>query len=274
MKIPFAAIQLTNKCNLNCEFCFRRRVTEEPFSKIENIIKNLRACNVKSLVLSGGEPLLREDIKKILQLCKKLGIETVLQSNGLILKSRLPGILPYIDWISLSLDGDTAEKNSLMRTAEQFKAITEILPILKKKNINVKLGTVVSKKNYKNIENIGKLVGPYVTTWKLYQFYPRLDTTAGDNQKQFIIGDKLFEEVSKKIKNKFPDLHISTHTIKEFNESPCLLIDPDGKVYITKKNKDILIGDMANDPKEFIENYQKMDIASQIEKNFEKTYKA
>ncbi len=273
IEIPFAAIQLTNRCNLNCQFCFRRRVTEELFLTIEKIIKNLKVCNVKSLVLSGGEPLLRSDIKEILKLCRELKIGSVLQSNGVILEKNLPEILPYIDWLSVSLDGDTAEKNSLMRSREQFNAIVKVLPLIKKNNINVKLGTVVSKKNYENIEGIGNLIKPYVTIWKLYQFYPRFNTAAGDNQEQFIIEDYLFREVAEKIKKKFPDMRISTHTVEEFNKSPCLLIDPNGKVYVTKENKDCFIGDVLNDPDGFIKNYEKMGIAEEIQKNFEKTYK-
>jgi len=274
IKIPFVSIQITNKCNLDCPFCFRRNVSEEPFSNIKKIIDNLKNYDTDTIVISGGEPLLRKDLKDILVLCKKHGFKTALQSNGLLLNNNLDYIAPYVDWISLSLDGESKEKNTSMRNDKQFDAIIEVLPEIKKRNISVKLGTVVNKKNYKDIENIGFLIKGYVDVWKLYQFYPRGGTTAEKNKSELEISDDLFNKISNKIKNKFPDINISTHTVEEFNKSPCLMIDPDGKVFISKENKDFFIGDIINDKDGFAQNYLKMDILGEIEKNFEKTYKA
>lgn len=272
IKIPFVSIQITNKCNLNCPFCFRRNVSEEPFSKIKKIIDNLRDYDTDTIVISGGEPLLRKDLKDILVLCKQYGFKTALQSNGLILKENLDLISPYVDWISLSLDGESREKNAPMRNEKQFDAIINVLPEIKKRNKSVKLGTVVNKQNYKNIENIGKLINGYVDVWKLYQFYPRGGTIAERNKNDLEISDSLFYETAEKIKNKFPEINISTHSVDEFNKSPCLMIDPDGKVFISKENKDFFIGDIANDKEGFVKKYLEMNILDEIKKNFEKTY--
>ena len=92
------------------------------------------------------------------------------------MKKKLDFFAPYINWISLSLDGYSEQTNAIMRSAKQFKATLEVLPLIKKHDIKIKLGTVVTKKNYKNIKDIGKLIQPYVTVWKLYQFYPRAYT--------------------------------------------------------------------------------------------------
>lgn len=274
INIPFAAIQLTSRCNLNCDFCFRRlNINEVSFNQIKEVIKKLAEYNTTTLVLSGGEPLLVKDIKKILKFAKKLGIRTVLQSNGILLKKRLSSFVPYINWISLSLDGYNEQTNAIMRSVKQFKATVEILPLIKKHDIKIKLGTIVTKKNYKNIKNIGKLIQPYVTVWKLYQFYPRAYTYARKNKNQFIINDDTFLKTSKEIRRAFPKLSISTHSIKEFNKSPCLLMNPNGDVYITRNAKDYFIGNLVKEPDKFIENYKKMNIFSEINKNFNKTYK-
>lgn len=274
MNIPFAAIQLTSRCNSNCDFCFRRlNIRETSFNQIKEIIKKLAEYNTTTLVLSGGEPLLVKDIKKILKFAKQSGIKTVLQSNGILLKNKLNSLAPYIDWISLSLDGHNEETNAIMRGAEQFRATIETLPFIKKRNIKIKVGTVVTKKNYKNIKDIGKLIQLYVTTWKLYQFYPRANTYASKNKNQFIINNDIFLETTKEIRQAFPQLSIATHSVKEFNRSPCLLINPDGDVYITRTTKDYFIGNLVKEPEIFVKNYKKMKIFSEINKNFNKTYK-
>ncbi len=273
IKIPFVSIQITNICNLDCPFCFRRNVIDKPFSNIEKIIRNLKDCNVDTIVISGGEPLLRKDIVEILELCKELNIKTVLQSNGILLNKYFDDIYKYVDWISLSLDGDTPETNSLLRSEKQFYSILKILPIIKKNKIKVKLGTVVTRINYENILGIGKLIGNYVDIWKLYQFYPRKGTLADKNKDKLAIDDELFKDVFLKIKNNFPNMQISVHAVKDFNKSPCLMIDPDGKVYVTKENKDFLIGDILNAKDNFIKNYEKIEIVQEIIKNYNKTYK-
>jgi len=248
-------------------------VVDEPFSNIEKIIRNLKECHVDTIVVSGGEPLLRKDVPKILKLCKELDIKTVLQSNGILLNQYFNNISKYVDWISLSLDGDTPKSNSLLRSEEQFYSVLKVLPIIKRGKIKIKLGTVVTKVNYKNIEGIGKLIEEHVDVWKLYQFYPRKGTIAEINKEKLIIDDELFESISKKIKNKFPNMQISTHTVEEFNKSPCLMIDPNGKVYITKENKDFLIGDVIKDEDNFIKKYEKIKNNQEIVKNYNKTYK-
>ncbi len=274
INIPFAAIQLTSRCNLNCDFCFRRlNIDEVSFNQIKEVIKKLAEYNTTTLVLSGGEPLLVKDIKKILKFARNLGIKTVLQSNGILLKRKLNSFAPYINWISLSLDGYNEQTNATMRSSKQLRATIEVLPLIKKHNIKIKLGTVVTKKNYKNIKDIGKLIQPYVTIWKLYQFYPRAHTCAHKNKNQFIIDDRTFLKIAKQIRRAFPKLSISTHSVKEFDKSPCLLMNPNGDVYITQNAKDYFIGNLVKKPDKFVENYRKMNIFSEINKNFNKTYK-
>lgn len=273
INIPFVAIQLTSRCNLRCDFCFRRlKIKETSFDEIKKIIKKLAEYNTKTLVLSGGEPLLVKDIKKILIFAKKQELKTVLQTNGILLERRIKSLRPYIDWISLSLDGYNNKTNAIMRNEKQFKAVIEILPFIKKYKIKVKLGTIVTKKNYKNIKDIGGLIKNYVTVWKLYQFYPRANTYAYKNKEKFIIGKEKFLEVAKKTKKSFPQISVSTHSVDEFNKSPCLLINPNGEVYVTKGNKDKLIGNLIKDPYKFIKNYKKINISKEIDKNFNKTY--
>jgi len=252
IKIPFVAIQLTSSCNLSCSFCFRRlKLLEASLPQMKQVVKKLSEYKVETLVLSGGEPLLVKNIKEILKFSHQLGIKNVLQTNSILLKKKFSSLAPYINWISTSLDGYNEETNALMRSREQFNAVLEMLPVIKKHKIKIKLGTVVSRKNYKNIKNIGKLIKNYVTVWKLYQFYPRVGTYASENEDQFIISEEVFLKTSREIKKFFPDMCISLHLIKEFNKSPCLLIDPNGDVFITKDNKDQL----------------------KINKNFNKTYK-
>jgi len=69
-------LQLTNKCNLDCKFCyFKNDVHSDDVllstPEIFAIIDDLKTMNISVLALTGGEPLMREDHVDILRHCTK-----------------------------------------------------------------------------------------------------------------------------------------------------------------------------------------------------------
>jgi len=69
---------LTNVCNLNCE-------NELTYEEIIGFIPQLKENNIKIVILSGGEPLLRKDIFDIAKAIREEGIITYLSTNGLLI---------------------------------------------------------------------------------------------------------------------------------------------------------------------------------------------
>lgn len=90
-KSPFyVCFFISNKCNLTCKMCnivkSNKIYNEISLDKIEKVAKNLAIIGTKIVVLSGGEPFLREDIVDIVRIFKKYGITPRLQTNGYIKK--------------------------------------------------------------------------------------------------------------------------------------------------------------------------------------------
>jgi pyrroloquinoline quinone biosynthesis protein E len=93
----FFIIELTRRCNNNCLYCYT--VWGEPGARYEAchqremstkeikdiVVKLQEETNVKSIGLSGGEPLLREDLPEILSFIRGRGIDTVIITNGTLL---------------------------------------------------------------------------------------------------------------------------------------------------------------------------------------------
>jgi len=76
-------INITSKCNLNCPFCFARAneyEMEEP--SIEEIKNKILGFQGSIIYLSGGEPILREDLFDIIKEIKKMQYSVVLFTNG------------------------------------------------------------------------------------------------------------------------------------------------------------------------------------------------
>lgn len=86
-----ANIDVTNRCNLRCSFCFanaykRGYVYEPSFEQIVEMMKVLREerpVPAPAIQFSGGEPTLREDLVEIIGVARDLGfLQIQLASNG------------------------------------------------------------------------------------------------------------------------------------------------------------------------------------------------
>lgn len=76
-------------CNLNCSYCDTRWANEKDadytLMSAEDIYKYIRETGVKNCTLTGGEPLLQENIKKLLELlAKDKFLRVEIETNGSI----------------------------------------------------------------------------------------------------------------------------------------------------------------------------------------------
>jgi len=90
-------IELTRRCNNRCLYCYlpegpsaqncqRDRSSEMSTREVIDAISKLRGeAPVQSIALSGGEPLLREDLPEILSFLQNQGIAPVIITNGTLL---------------------------------------------------------------------------------------------------------------------------------------------------------------------------------------------
>ena len=110
--------ELTTKCNLRCNWCHTR--TQEsgflPFDAIADGLKALKKANVKEIIFSGGEPLLRSDLFSILEEANYHGFKLDLCTNGTLIDQNMAHQLKrYLSEISISLDSYLPEKHDLIR---------------------------------------------------------------------------------------------------------------------------------------------------------------
>ena len=91
--IDYLRISLTDKCNLRCRYCMPSEgINHIPhgeilsFEEIERLVRVMAGIGLKKVRLTGGEPLIRRDVVKLIQLLNKIpGIEEIcLTTNGLL----------------------------------------------------------------------------------------------------------------------------------------------------------------------------------------------
>jgi molybdenum cofactor biosynthesis enzyme MoaA len=155
-------IDVTYRCNGSCSYCQwstnqKARVDDEPDSYILIPKKTIESLGVERVVLSGGEPLIRNDLEKIISYYAQTGVKSIiLITNGLILtEERLDSLLSAgLTGIAFSLDGisDRVAFKARGLSKEQHGLVLDnISKALQRRklydNIEIGINTVISKAN-------------------------------------------------------------------------------------------------------------------------------
>jgi len=106
-----AAIIFTYGCNLRCEYCHNPELVISPIApeeiydpaKVLRFLKS-RVGKLDAVVITGGEPLLYDDLEPFLRSIKDLGYLVKLDTNGL-LPSKLKKLIKHgvLDYISMDI---------------------------------------------------------------------------------------------------------------------------------------------------------------------------
>ncbi len=95
-KHTYLRISVTDRCNLRCSYCMppagielKERNEILTFSEIERLAKIFAYMGVNKIRLTGGEPLVRKDVPKLIERLANIpGIQTIgMTTNGVLLKS-------------------------------------------------------------------------------------------------------------------------------------------------------------------------------------------
>lgn len=201
---------ITSRCNLKCLHCYQKPYLskdtgEMQTNEIKSLIDQLAKMNIGKLVISGGEPFLREDLIEIIDYAFKKGIivPTVF-TNGTILNDSLVKICNYDKPISLavSLDGYNENINDFIRGSDSFKRTIKFLNyilISQKKGSKVKIviDTMIHPKNFENLQEMFLFLSKLgVQRWRAS--LPRNQGSFTENQNKLKIElDKVFFEYEK-----------------------------------------------------------------------------
>lgn len=81
----FSWLEITRRCDLNCGYCYQTndRSSDKPIFQIEEeLITILRLRKTDTILISGGEPLLHQELERIVRMVKCHNVKPVLLTNG------------------------------------------------------------------------------------------------------------------------------------------------------------------------------------------------
>lgn len=101
-------IRVIDRCNLRCRYCFGdypvRNLPAPSTDQLFEVLDGLGRMGTIRVTLTGGEPLLRNDIVEVVRRARRNRIEPSLTTNGLLI-DRHPKLLKYLNQLTVSLDG-------------------------------------------------------------------------------------------------------------------------------------------------------------------------
>ena len=118
-------IEITNSCNLNCDFCpkhhrKKRQLSAEEFNLITDKVRG-KVCFLYFHLM--GEPLLHPLLPQFIRMANEKGFKTVLTSNGTLLHRCLPLLDALPHKIQLSLHSH--ESNARGELASYMQAVMD-----------------------------------------------------------------------------------------------------------------------------------------------------
>ena len=191
-QLSYLRLSITDFCNFRCDYCLpngytanagKRPDNELSISEIDILIQAFAKLGTTKVRLTGGEPSIRQDLPRIIELAKQTqGIQTVaVSSNGYRLAKHLS------DWQTAGLNQLNISIDSFDPTI--FKQITgfDILPtllqdmdtLLATTDIKLKLnGILMADTAFDNLQSVLSFVKNRPVTYRFIEFMQTSDNKA------------------------------------------------------------------------------------------------
>jgi len=221
---------------------------ELDFLKLQKLFLLFSKNGVKAVVLTGGEPLIRNDFENLIKELKKHDFAVFLDTNGDLFFTHQDLIAKNVKVLGLPIDFP----NDSYRNSDNLGNILNILDFFKDKpqKPTIRIGTVVTKDNIDKLEKIGDLIKDYpVDIWKIYEFIPQ--NNAVKNKSLLEISSEQFDEATQKIKDKFSNHFKIAISKRKDRTNAYFFVASNGNVFMPVDDlnicREVIIGDVFDD---------------------------
>lgn len=130
----------TLTCNLRCVHCYSgsgpRIKASLPAKLLCGVLEDAASLGYEAVSISGGEPLLYQDLEAVLRHARYCGLSATLTTNATLLNTeRLAHLQPHLNGLAISLDGPPEMHNTMRRSSKAFDQMLAGLEVVKQSGI-------------------------------------------------------------------------------------------------------------------------------------------
>lgn len=197
--INYLRVSVTQRCNLNCVYCggdFENCFELTP-EQIEKIVKNFVHCGIEKVRLTGGEPLVRNDIAEIAERISKInGIKKlVLTTNAVGLKKHALALKEAgVSAVNVSLDTLDKETYKTITGTDCLNRVLEGIDEAARVGLSpLRINAVLIKgQNENSAEALINLARERKIDVRFIELMPFSE--AGENKSLVVTGDEILEQ--------------------------------------------------------------------------------
>ena len=154
--------ELTYRCPLHCVFCYNpvdyaTQPAELSTDDWLRVLREGREMGAVQLGLSGGEPLLRDDLEVVVAEARRLGYYSNLLTSGVGLTEARAAALKVagLDHVQLSFQDSTREMNDFLSHTRTFELKNRVAQIIKGQGWPMVMNVVLHRLN---IDHVGRII--------------------------------------------------------------------------------------------------------------------
>ncbi len=153
--------ELTYRCPLHCPFCsnpvdFSRTNAELSTAEWFRVLAEAREMGAVQLGFSGGEPLARQDLEKLVAEASRLGFYTNLITSGVGLTEKRIRALKQagLDHVQLSFQDSSRELNDFLSSTRTFELKRRVAALIRAQDFPMVMNCVLHRLNIDNVDRI------------------------------------------------------------------------------------------------------------------------
>jgi|WetSurSiteA1Bulk_404760.scaffolds.fasta_scaffold32165_1 SynChlorMet cassette radical SAM/SPASM protein ScmE len=159
-------LAITNKCNLRCKYCYYFASPADagedlPLEEWLKFFEELNRCNVMNVLIAGGEPLCREDLREILDGVARNNMRYTILTNGTLMTDDMAKFIASTrrcNRVQVSIDGSIPATHDACRGAGSFERAIEGIRCLRRNGVPVAVRVTVHRDNVNDLEDIAHLL--------------------------------------------------------------------------------------------------------------------
>lgn len=162
LKIRTLYIELTRACNQHCKHCYlnggiHHTVAEMSTEQVKKILREFKEQGGKSVIITGGEPMMRKDIWEILDFVEELELPFTFASNSLAMNSERRIRLASYQYLTLyftSILGADSKKHQYIAEKDSYQNVMDSLQFFTERKIPTYVQVTLARDYVDDMEKI------------------------------------------------------------------------------------------------------------------------